>query len=79
LVSWSWLAWWRPPCLLRVVIVNLKDDPDAALRGVMWSARGSWLVLRQATALTSTQPPAPIDGEVLVHRSNVSFIQMLPP
>lgn len=73
-----WLAWWRPPCLLRLCIVNTVSDPDAALRCIVWSGRGAWLVLRQVAILKGNQAPAPIDGEVVIHRANVAFIQVLP-
>jgi hypothetical protein len=71
-----WL-WWRPPCLLRVVIVNVKDDPTTALRGVLFSSRGPWLTLKDVTLL-KPQVTQPMDGEVVVHRDNVAFIQVLP-
>jgi hypothetical protein len=71
----SWLFWWRVPALRRLVIVNLQSDENSALRGVLWSQRGSWLVLRQCALVVPNQQPKPMDGEVLVHRSNVSFIQ----
>jgi hypothetical protein len=71
------LFWWRPPCLLRTVIVNLKDDPSMAIRGVLWSTRGQWLVFRDP-ALLKSGAPTPLDGEVIVHRTNLSFLQVLP-
>jgi len=70
--------WFRPPCVLKTVVINLKDEPDAAIRGVLWSTRGPWLILRQASALHGGTPAAPIDGEVVVHTDNVQFIQVLP-
>jgi hypothetical protein len=73
-----WLIWWRPPYLEGVVIVNLISDPDAALRGIAWRSRGPWLVLRQAHLVKARLDPVPIDGEVVVHRSNISFVQVLP-
>lgn len=73
----SWL-FWRPPCLLRTVIVNLTSNPDLAIRGVLWGYRGSWLTLREATMLQASVNAKPLDGEVVVHRSNVSFLQVLP-
>lgn len=73
-----WLAWWRPPFLTRLVIVNVVSDPDAAFRGVLWQSRGAWLVLKQAAILKPNAEPTPLDGEVVIHRSNVSFIQVLP-
>jgi hypothetical protein len=74
-----WLWWWRPPCLLRGVILNLKAD-GVAIRGVLWSARGPWLTLRDAALLKADAGtvPTPVDGEIVVHRANVSFIQVLP-
>ena len=67
---------WDPP-LLRAVIVNLKDDSSTAIRGVLWS-RGPWLTLRSPEVLKAGLAPAPLDGEVVVHRSNVAFLQVLP-
>lgn len=72
------LLWWRPPCLLRSVIVNLRDEPATALRGVLWSSRGSWLTLKDCAALKASQPPAKMDGDVVVHRDQVLFLQVLP-
>jgi hypothetical protein len=71
------VLWWRPPCLLRTVIVNLKSDADTALRGVLWRARGPWLVLRDVSLLHASAKPAPVDGEVIVHRDNIAFVQAL--
>jgi hypothetical protein len=78
---WRRLLWWRPPCLLRAVIVNLResDGQDAtAIRGVMWSARGPWLTFRDASLLKAGQEPARIDGEVVMHRDVVLFVQVMP-
>lgn len=74
----SRLMWWRPPCLLKVVIVNLQDDPSTALRGVLWDARGPWLTLRNTSLLKPNVPPVSLDGEAVIHRSNVSFLQVVP-
>jgi len=60
------------------VIVNLKDDPAAALRGVLWSSRGAWLTLRDVSVLRVGAEPARLDGDVVLHRANVAFIQVLP-
>jgi hypothetical protein len=70
--------WWQPPCLLRSVIVNLKDDTNTAVRGALWSARGPWLTIRNAELLKAGAAPTPIDGEIVIHRDNVSFLQALP-
>ena len=70
--------WWQPPCLLRVVILNVKDDPTSAIKGVLWSARGPWLTVRQPTLLRAAGDQTTIDGEIVIHRDNVSFIQVVP-
>jgi hypothetical protein len=62
-----------------VVIVNLKDDPSTAIRGVLWQSRGAWLTLRKAHVLHAGDEPTTADGEIVVHRSNVAFLQVLPP
>lgn len=71
-----WLCWWRPPCLLRTVIVNLKSD-DSAIKGVLWSTRGPWLTFKDC-ALLKPGVTTPIDGEVVLHRATVLFLQVLP-
>ncbi len=73
---WAQFAWWRPPCVLRTVIVNLKDDDATALSGVLWSVRGPWYTLRNASVLKSGEPPTPADGELVIHRANVAFFQV---
>jgi hypothetical protein len=72
-----WLFWWRPPCLLQPVIVNLTTN-DTAIKGVLWRTRGAWLTIRRAELLVGAASPRPIDGEVVVHREQVHFIQVLP-
>jgi hypothetical protein len=56
----------------------LKDDPSTAIKGVLWSSRGAWLTFKDCTGLKPGQPPAPIDGDVVMHRDRVSFLQVLP-
>jgi hypothetical protein len=73
----SRLLWWRPPCVLRTVIVNLCSEKDVAIRGVLWGYRGSWLTLKEAYILRAGIPPTPLDGDAVLHRSNVSFLQVL--
>lgn len=77
-MNWRALFWWRPPCLLRAVIVNLISDQTTAIKGVLWSSRGAWLTLREASALHGHATPTPLDGEVVIHRTNIAFIQVLP-
>ena len=74
---WDWICFWRPPARLRRVIVNLTYTQTEALQGVLWSYRGGWITLRDASGLTSGQRPTPIDGDVLVHIRQVAYIQRL--
>lgn len=68
--------WWQPPFLLRTVIVNLKSGE--VIQGVPWTLRGRWLTLKKAELLKANHPPTPIDGEAVVHRDEISFLQVLP-
>jgi hypothetical protein len=74
----SWLCWWRPPCLLRRVIVNFTHNPDEAIEGVLFSSRGGWLTLKDATALHAGREPAKLPSDVVVHRSQIAFLQVVP-
>ncbi len=73
-----WLFWWRPPCLLRRVVVNFTHDPTEALEGVFWSYRGGWLTLRDVSALKAGKAPTKIPGDAVVHRSAIAFLQVTP-
>jgi hypothetical protein len=74
----SWLQLGAPPCRFRTVVVNSTTDPDSAIKGVLWSAHGSWLVLKQASIMRRNLEPLSVDGDVIIHRDQVSFIQVLP-
>jgi hypothetical protein len=74
----SWLCWWRPPCLYRRVIVNFTHSPDEAIEGVLVAYRGGWLTLKDAAALHAGQPPAKLPGDVVVDRSQIAFLQVVP-
>jgi hypothetical protein len=64
--------------LLRRVVVSLGNDPNVALIGVLWRARGPWIVLKQAAMKQGDGPIEPADGgELVVERANVSFVQVL--
>jgi hypothetical protein len=73
----AWLCWWRPPCLLRRVLVNLTHDPTEAFEGVLWAARGPWLTFKDCAALKAGQPPVPMLGDVVIERAKVAYLQVL--
>lgn len=67
------LAAWQRTCVRKRVVVNLADQ---AFSGVLYARRGPLLVLRDAQLLTPAGPPQPVDGEVVIERSRVQFIQV---
>jgi hypothetical protein len=56
------------------VVVNLADK---AFAGILWAKRGPLLVLKDAVLMQHGAADTPMDGEVLVERSKVDFIQVL--
>lgn len=69
--------WLRAPFHLRAVLVTLKSDDDTGLRGVAWQTRGAWIVLRNVEMLRPNVPPVSLDGEAVIPRDNVAFLQLL--
>lgn len=65
---------WRRTAVRRRVVVNLADK---AFNGVLWAKRGPLLVLRDAKLLQAGAPEVPVDGEVIIERSRIEFIQVL--
>ncbi|MER7813651.1 hypothetical protein ABZ714_30685 [Streptomyces sp. NPDC006798] len=66
---------WRRTAVRRRVVVNLTTDK--AFDGVLWAKRGALLVLRDARLLEAGREPQPIDGEVVIERTRVEFVQVL--
>lgn len=64
-----------PALIHRKVLVNLLSGN--ALAGVVTFEGRHALVLRGATVHTTDSDPAPADGEVLIDRASIDFIQML--
>jgi len=56
----------------------MKSDGSTALRGVLWQVRGPWWTLTRAELLTAGTPPKSIDGDAVIHRDNIDFVQVLP-
>jgi hypothetical protein len=59
----------------RRVVVNLDDG--TSIDGMFWKRRGSILVLKNATLHQPGIDPTPMDGEVVVERARVLFIQVI--
>lgn len=58
----------------RRVVVNLTTG--AAIEGVLWDERGPVIVLRDAR-LHNEGGTAPLDGEVIVERARIDFVQVV--
>lgn len=67
------MFWWRRTALRKRVVVNLADK---AFAGVLYAKRGPLLVLRDAVLMQHGAADTPMDGEVVVERSRVEFIQV---
>lgn len=67
------MFWWRRTALRKRVVVNLADK---AFAGVLWAKRGPLLVLRDVTLMEPGAADTALDGEVVVERSRVDFIQV---
>ena len=56
------------------VLVSLLDGK--AMNGVLWSRRGRLLVLRDVTLIEPGASPVDMDGEVILDRGRVEFVQV---
>nr|BEK68847.1 hypothetical protein KPHV_60740 [Kitasatospora purpeofusca] len=65
---------WRRTAVRKRVVVNLDGK---AFRGVLWARRGPLLVLRDAELLEAGREPQRVDGEIVVERARVEFVQVL--
>lgn len=61
----------------RRVLANLIDG--SAMDGVLIARRRGYLVLKNVTRLDPGSEPTPVDGEVLVDKDRVDFLQVLGP
>lgn len=67
----SWF--WKRNVVRRRMIVNLKTG--RAFRGIVYKQSGPLVVLRNVEMLESGRPPVPVDGEVLIERDEIEFMQ----
>jgi small nuclear ribonucleoprotein (snRNP)-like protein len=65
---------WRRTALRKRVIVNTKTDK--AFQGTLWAQRGPLLVLKGADLLEGGRVTQ-MDGEVVIERNNVDFVQVV--
>lgn len=68
-------AWpWAPVLRRRVVVVTLDER---TIEGVLFARRGPLLVLRDAHVHHQGQR-VPADGELVIERARVAWVQVLP-
>lgn len=65
---------WRRNVVRRRGIANLKSG--RTFRGILWKQSGPLVVMRQAEMLEAGREPIPVDGEVVIERSEIEFIQL---
>jgi hypothetical protein len=70
--------WWRTrfPFVKRRVLINCADD--TAVRGILIDVRGDWLEVQQAELMRPDGAAAALDGQTLIPRARVLFLQVLP-
>lgn len=67
----------RPWRLVRArrVVVNLRSGQ--AIDGLLTKQEGSLLFISEARLLEGSDQPTPIDGQAVIERQTIDFIQML--
>jgi hypothetical protein len=65
-------VWQVEPRKRRRAIVNLKSG--RSFEAVIWSSRGRYLALRDASLLTG-QMQQKVDGEVVIAKTDIEFVQ----
>lgn len=66
-------VWARRLIVRRRVLVNLRSGK--AITGVLWARRGRTLVLKSAELLEPGSAPVQLDGDVILDRDQVEFVQ----
>lgn len=65
----------RRTAVRRRVVVNI-DNGDA-IDGLLWARRGRLLVLKDARLLMAGREATVMDGEVVIDRAHIRFVQAL--
>lgn len=71
-----WAAWQIHAQRLGVrcrVLVSLIDGK--AFDGLLWARKGRLVVLRDARLIEPGAEPVPVDGDVLLDRDRIDFVQ----
>jgi len=65
----------HPYPVRRNVVVTTKSD--TSFRGVLWARNREFLVLKSVELLRGSDRPIPMNGEVVIERTNVDYYQVL--
>lgn len=65
----------RRTLVRRRVVVNLLSEK--AFTGILWAQRGPLVVLRDVALHEPGAEPQAVDGEVVVERDQIEFIQIV--
>lgn len=57
------------------VVANLTTG--SAFKGVLWKKTGPLLIMRDVSYLQVGHDPVPMDGEIVVEREKVEYLQTL--
>lgn len=57
------------------LVVNLKDG--TAIDGFLWDERRALIVLKGCTIHIPGEQPTPADGEIVIERENISYVQAI--
>ena len=68
------VIWARRLMVRRRVLVSLRGGN--AVTGVLWVRRGRSLVLRAAQLHEPGSDPSPMDGDVVIDRDQIEFVQV---
>ncbi len=60
--------------MTRTVHITTKND--RTFRGVLWADRGRFVVLKKASLL-EVDAVKELDGEVIIERDNIDFVQVV--
>ena len=61
--------------LRQRVIVNTKSDES--FRGILFQKKGPLIMLRNVEQLVEGREPIPVDGGIVLERSEVAYYQVL--
>lgn len=57
------------------VIINTKSDKT--FRGIIWKHNSQFVILKNVELLHSSKQATPVDGEVIIYRTDIDFIQVI--